>query len=60
MFLLSMNGPSTPPNSGWTSITIPGGGTLQRTAGSYSTSGTSATWSWSQSGTVTSGTVTIQ
>lgn len=60
----TLSGSSAPANSGWTSITIPGLGTFARSAGGYSTSGNTASWSWIQPGTtvlpVTSGTVTIQ
>jgi hypothetical protein len=54
-----------PPNSGWTSITVPGLGTIPRSSMSYST-GTSSTgmgfasWFASNSGTIISGTVVIQ
>ena len=62
--VLGETGPSSPPNSGWTSITIPGVGTLQRSAATYSTSTTngvySAYWRWTSSAIVVSGTVTIQ
>lgn len=59
--VFTMAGSSTAPsNSGWTSITVPGVGTLTRSSASYSTSSNTATWQWSNSSTVTSGTVTIQ
>lgn len=57
---LSMSGSATPPNSGWTSITIPGVGMLNRSAASYSASGNGATWSWANSNAITSGTVVIR
>ena len=64
---LTMTGSSgPPPNSGWTSITIPGSGTLQRASACYSTSGNTATWdwgltcSWSSVSHPQSGSVTIQ
>jgi Calx-beta domain len=55
-----LTGATAPPNSGWTSITVPGVGTLQRTAATYAVSGTQSYWTWTSSATVTSGTVTIQ
>ena len=54
------SGTVAPPNAGWTSITLPGAGTKLRSAATYSTNGNWATWSWSNSNIVTSGTVTIQ
>lgn len=57
---VTMTGATAPPNSGWTSITIPGVGTLPRSAATYSASGTGASWSWAGAAHVTSGTVTIQ
>jgi YD repeat-containing protein len=60
----SASGATAPANSGWTSITIPGVGTYQRSAATYSTSGTVATWQWPPNNSsvwqVTSGTLTIQ
>lgn len=59
--ILTMSSSSPPPNSGWNSITVPGEGTLARTAASYSVSGNTASWTWINSGhTVSSGQVTIQ
>ena len=58
--VLAMSGTPTPPNSGWTSITIPGVATLARASATYSGSGSVATWTWSNTSHVTSGTVTIQ
>ncbi|MDE2404407.1 MAG: hypothetical protein KGM17_07045 [Sphingomonadales bacterium] len=58
-FALNGSG-SAPANSGWSQIYVPGVGTLQRSAAIYSTSGTTATWSWVSAAVVTSGTVTIQ
>lgn len=59
--ILTMSSASPPPNSGWNSITVPGEGTLARTAASYSVSGNTASWTWINSGhTVSSGQVTIQ
>lgn len=57
---LTMSGSTLPLNSGWTSITIPGVGTLTRASATYSGSGTSASWYWNNSSIVASGTVTIQ
>lgn len=58
--MFTESGATTPPNSGWTSIFIPGVGTLQRSSATYSTNGTGATWTWASSSTVANGTVTIQ
>jgi hypothetical protein len=55
-----LSGTAIPPNSGWTSITIPGIGTLNRTSATYATGTTYATWTWPSAGTVASGTVTVQ
>lgn len=61
---LILSGSSVPPNSGWTSITLPGVGTLSRSAGNYIpdayNNGKASMWIWYVPGTVTSGTVTIQ
>lgn len=61
---LKMEGSSAAPNSGWTSITIPGVGTLNRASATYSTNHVAgkwiALWTWSSTSTVTSGTVMIQ
>ena len=57
---LNMTGTVAPPNSGWVSITVPGVGTLQRVAATYSISSNVANWSWTTSTQVISGTVTIQ
>jgi hypothetical protein len=59
-YILTLSGSSVPPNSGWTSITIPGAGTLNRASAGYSTGTNTATWTWAGSSAVTSGTVTIQ
>ena len=56
----TMSGSATPPNSGWTSITVPGVGTFTRASGTYTASGTYSYWSWPSASTVTSGVVTIQ
>lgn len=57
----SMQGTSAaPPNSGWTSIVVPGVGTLNRTAATYTASGNAAWWTWAVSGQATNGTVNIQ
>ena len=57
---LTMSGSAVPPNSGWTSIAIPGVGTLIRSSATYTTGTNSATWAWANASHVTSGTVTIQ
>jgi YD repeat-containing protein len=54
-----------PPNSGWTSISVPGLGTMLRSSMTYSsatnTDGTGyANWSIANAGTIQSGTVVIQ
>ncbi|MBO9602852.1 MAG: hypothetical protein J7496_10140, partial [Novosphingobium sp.] len=60
--ILSMSGSAVPPNSGWTSIIIPGVGTFTRTSANYSSVGTTARWDWvgAIGDDVTNGTVTIQ
>jgi hypothetical protein len=55
-----LSGSTIPPNSGWTSITVPGIGTLNRASATYATGTTYATWTWAAAGTVASGTVTVQ
>ncbi|QZP09152.1 Calx-beta domain-containing protein [Caenibius sp. WL] len=59
---LQMTGSTSPPNSGWSTITIPGIGTLNRSGASYSGgSGTGASWMWySVPGAIASGAVIIQ
>ena len=58
---VSITGATVPANAGWTSITLPGAGTFQRTAAAYAISGNVASWSWTlTSGALTSGTVTIR
>lgn len=61
--ILYMSGPggATPANSGWTTITIPGVGTLNRASAIYTPVSGSATWQWVNIGNnVSSGAVTIQ
>lgn len=56
----TLSGSVTPPNSGWTSISIPGVGVLTRANATYSSTSTTATWTWPGAYTVTNGTVTVQ
>lgn len=59
--LFGLTGTSAPPpNSGWVSIVVPGVGTLQRSAATYSVSSNVSSWTWTTSTQVTSGGVTIQ
>jgi hypothetical protein len=58
--VFAMSNSTAPANSGWTSITVPGAGTFNRSSATYYVNGTSASWFWSSSATVTSGTIVIQ
>ena len=59
-FYFKISGDSTVTNSGWTSITIPNVGTLNRSSASFVSGTNAGTWYWtSQTTAPTSGTVTI-
>lgn len=58
--VFAMSNSTAPANSGWTSITVPGAGTFNRSSATYYVNGTSASWFWTSSATVTSGTIVIQ
>jgi YD repeat-containing protein len=60
LIVLSFKGTVTGLDSGWTSITVPGAGTLNRASARYSVDATATTWTWVSSATVVSGLVTIQ
>lgn len=59
-YLSDPAGVVTPANSGWSTIAVPGVGTLSRANATYSTGTGYATWTWPSSSSVASGTVTIQ
>lgn len=58
--VVSFSGSAIPPNSGWSSITVPGVGALSRTAATYSPGSNSASWTWISAANITSGNVSIQ
>lgn len=57
---LYMAGPSAPPpNSGWTSIYVPGIGLLTRSSAMYMVNGKSGIWIWGTYNQISSGTISI-
>lgn len=61
LYLQIYHNGSAPPNGGWTSITVPGIGLLQRSAAAYTNSSNVASWYWAAAtSTIQSGSVVIQ